>query len=892
MANNLLDTSENIFIDKYIFTDTTTNTINNDGVIIIDPNKIIKNGQVADRYVAQENLVMYANLKAFKRPATSVFFGETQNNGKPITVGSININMLNPIKAFGSNSDGNSVVIYKNKLTTDYTDFFSSNKTLDAATGEFKSTSNIQDPETFGIDSISISQNPSTSSIVKIQFTDVQGRTLFERGNDIDNPYNLFYTFPYPTFVLTVKGFYGKAIDYPLNLVKSNTKFDPETGNYTVDAEFVSRTFSIFNSFLLIYAYVAPFMFKKKNGKYLGYEILEQLYKTQNDYFTKQYSNDQKKLNKYIIDLSKQAPTLPYLYKIKDNLDKNMFDSTSLLGIKDIINSLDILKTISDAEYANIVTNEIGKSQEILNNGLQHIDNSINDITDTDTQNKLKSALSNQTFISLYPTNVSDPSATFYDTKINNNGYTQFTELYNKLIDNIAKIKSDKNNALIDEELTVIQNKIGFQPNTYNIYRILFNNIQTFLILLNIAGKKALYEFDTNKDRNSVQKESGEYENVTTPQGVTQKFYPFPNYFFVSYDQNDTQKKVFERKYPGLEQSNKNWSEVQFVDEIYKSIDAIKKIIVEPSTENTQIGTIPAVTSNTFYSGVNNIYYNSDKQTQYDIIYNMINSFNLNMIYSGLLFKNYTTNDYVSIIKNFANFELDIFTNIGLKTTDPKLQLSIFSNIKQLLDTSDSNGYYGIIKSKIINNGTVTTTDLDKVITNEISLINGSYTTKQLTKNINKINSFITNNKNFAPGLNIKFLQQFYNNNSPLIYNNITQTPYYDISAYGNQSSFFVPPNVKANISKIDYSTLTKNIVISGETNCFIYGQRFDEEIKVVSNTTVVSNINVDSNLKSYTDITPTLTYTINNKDTLLALIGFKNDANNGQTRNVNLYNF
>ena len=37
-----------------------------------------------------------------------------------------------------------------------------------------------------------------------------------------------------------------------LVLLKSNTNFDPSTGNYNITAEFQADVFSLFNTFLLI----------------------------------------------------------------------------------------------------------------------------------------------------------------------------------------------------------------------------------------------------------------------------------------------------------------------------------------------------------------------------------------------------------------------------------------------------------------------------------------------------------------------------------------------------------------------------------------------------------------------------------------------------------------
>ena len=93
-------------------------------------------------------------------------------------------------------------------------------------------------PETFGITQVDVSINATYVPEVTIEFTDVQGRTLFERGNDPNNPYNIFFTFPYPNFVLAMKGYYGSTIEYPLRLKTSNTRFDPNSGNYVTTCTF------------------------------------------------------------------------------------------------------------------------------------------------------------------------------------------------------------------------------------------------------------------------------------------------------------------------------------------------------------------------------------------------------------------------------------------------------------------------------------------------------------------------------------------------------------------------------------------------------------------------------------------------------------------------------
>ena len=226
------------------------------GVLVIDPNKVVdKYGQIVDRYVKQEDLTIYASLKVIKKAETSVIShaGGVDSNGniaEPTisaenTSQTIYVNFLNPLKN-KKRDDG--TYERKGKFTTEWSDFFTSDKANDKS-----SSSYIIDSETFGLHDITISVNANHLPIIKITFIDVQGRMLFERGNDPDSPYNVFFTYPYPKFYLTYKGYYGKAMEIPMYLLKSNTRFDSQTGDYHVTAEFQSEMFGLFNTFLVIY---------------------------------------------------------------------------------------------------------------------------------------------------------------------------------------------------------------------------------------------------------------------------------------------------------------------------------------------------------------------------------------------------------------------------------------------------------------------------------------------------------------------------------------------------------------------------------------------------------------------------------------------------------------
>jgi hypothetical protein len=286
-------------INPYATKSNDLNISDNTGVLVVDPNKVVNAyNEIKDRYVKQEDLQIYASLKVYKRGNSSVVYNaSTGARDKDITNEPIYINFLNPSSNV-KRSDG--FYVNKGKMTSEWTDFFTSDSANDK-----ESSSYILDAETFGITNISIKINANYHPIITIEFTDIQGRTLFERGNQNDNPYNIFYTYPYPNFSLRYKGYYGKSIETSLVLLKSNTRFDPSTGNYNITAEFQSDVFSILNTFLVVYAYTAPYMFKMDDGEYLGRKILKELYEKQNSKIREEVGDDE--FPKYEI---KNTPTL------------------------------------------------------------------------------------------------------------------------------------------------------------------------------------------------------------------------------------------------------------------------------------------------------------------------------------------------------------------------------------------------------------------------------------------------------------------------------------------------------------------------------------------------------------------------------------------------------
>lgn len=112
--------------------------------------------------------------------------------------------------------------------------------------------------EGFGITSINIKTDSSYVPTVDIEFVDIRGLSLVSLG--VKSPYSVLYSFPPPIFKLTVKGYYGKAIQYDLHLVRQSTKFDADSGNYFINANFIARRFAPLTDVLFKYIDIVPLM--------------------------------------------------------------------------------------------------------------------------------------------------------------------------------------------------------------------------------------------------------------------------------------------------------------------------------------------------------------------------------------------------------------------------------------------------------------------------------------------------------------------------------------------------------------------------------------------------------------------------------------------------------
>lgn len=243
MADNKFFNNQNVYVET-----------DYDNIIVIDPNKVVDgDGNVSERLVNHEELVMYASLEAKVLPRSKLVVGSNfQDEVQNIRVGELSddksrtINFMGPQPQKDEKGDPKDLF-----LNTNWTDSLTFGVNRD---GEV-------DSQLLGITSIAIKVNTSYAALVNIEMEDVQGRVLFEQGEN--SPYSAFFQLPYPLFTLTLKGYYGKAIRYELMLKDFNAKFDPQSGNYKISTNFISRNYALLSDIPIDALFALPHMYHR-----------------------------------------------------------------------------------------------------------------------------------------------------------------------------------------------------------------------------------------------------------------------------------------------------------------------------------------------------------------------------------------------------------------------------------------------------------------------------------------------------------------------------------------------------------------------------------------------------------------------------------------------------
>jgi len=264
----------------------------------------------------------------------------------------------------GTVSNGNVEKVFDN-LTVSMLGYNPETQRFTSRWGGVSSDGNTEPQyEGFGITSIRITVNSSYIPQVEIEFTDTRGLSLFNSGKD--SPYSVLHSFPPPLFQLTVKGIYGGQITYDLHLVKQNTRFEGNTGNFLITASFVGRTYAPLTDVLFKYAEIAPYLLQS-TGTTSGSNDVTTPTNTLRDFIIKS-----KKLYEQIGEINDKSADVSTREKLKNKSD----------GLTSVFTDLDGFPNT----FLNLTAGDADTS--LVNKGYVFMENKTSSISVTQAQSE------------------------------------------------------------------------------------------------------------------------------------------------------------------------------------------------------------------------------------------------------------------------------------------------------------------------------------------------------------------------------------------------------------------------------------------------------------------------------------------------------------------------
>lgn len=548
--------------------------------------------------------------------------------------------------------------------------------------------------ECFGIESITISYTAWLCPQITIKFVDIRGATVMqpvENNYFNDNNkaasseiYRALFSFPYPIFILKVKGFYGKGVTYRLAVSKTNFELDSSTGNFNITVDFVGYMFGIYTDIPMTYLAIAPYTME---GKLYWKQKIDEGVFTFKD-ANGNPTSDMIKIPELRLKLASVANSEESTSaaaegaKIKNNIEESLNSINNLresFPFKDWHEeeNINYLYTIvpSEMELKNFIKEVSGYVETVKSHDKTYNTKILNILTDLEDYSKKKQDLARIEIINSnneYTYNPKDKkSKANYEKYIqpynsiseyikkNNKGLNYFNVyVFTKnnpqfTFENFYKLLNEESNRLTqkreeyeveykNKEDRLIEQALGFKPSVKNIYNLIFAHMETFMHCFysntkiikdqlennQIKRSKSYYgvnDGDTDTERVVIKTSNGEEEN-TNPQ--SKYLPPYAAYYKKVNYNNETKTEL---RWPGELINGAELEELNFVKELlyaselyYESSANIEK---ELPYNNTPMGNTPTTVINDFIPLTNYDLMNKDTiSNPYDVIRHKINN--------------------------------------------------------------------------------------------------------------------------------------------------------------------------------------------------------------------------------------------------------------------------
>lgn len=519
-------------------------------------------------------------------------------------------------------------------LTTSYTDIPFTQATYSEIKGNSRGPK-----EQLGIDSINIDFNAQFFPMVTMKFTDVRAASLMapaeneyeaaiKDGEKIQNNFfKALFHFPYPRFLLTIKGYYGNSVTFILAVNDFKSTLE-ESGNFTIDISFIGYMYGVYADIPMRLLMVAP---------YIGFPEDSNELLTTNEYWNQKLNTE----FRYINDGADGGPMLTFLeyltrYKevVLGSFNGEMY-SDPLISPQDereYANTEKLLRILSEHEstFEKLIKSAEENNKEIykrrqatgergdelvefyasedvpqeksviylnpqdyvrFEKEVEEYNNTVSRYTDLKLLwppsliigGDFKREIENDEVVKAYYRNISKYPTTeggeqeyhffFCTEKFANNVKACRDDITKKREQTVENISRNADVAFLRE--------FGFKPTIENIFRMIFAHIDTFMHYMSETVKSA--DNMGRSGRRDIKKilNSSESININTDKVLP----PFFGYYT-----SDGDGKPSKLSYPGMNFRMANFPEVHLVDAICNGVssvvDSLKEQTETPIEQN------------------------------------------------------------------------------------------------------------------------------------------------------------------------------------------------------------------------------------------------------------------------------------------------------------------
>lgn len=680
---------------------------------LIDPNNFYGQDSSNNMSVPLEDLTISVQLTTNKKGRTVL-----SSNNNTNTAQSSNTVKVTFIE--GTEVNGQKV------LTSKFTDL----------TTVFDKDTPNSSSENLGITNIDIDFNSSYAPMVTINFIDLRGSSIFQNEaqlNNSENKYSVFFQLPYPLYELTIKGYYGKPVKYCLHMTKFNSKFNSQTGNFEITANFIGYTYAMLSDMLLGILKAIPYT-KRGIDKYKDSKVLNL-----NDLMVKITQIDS--------NLDKIGASDPNAAKLK--LAEEMLEK--LTDIKNRINQLgqeiDYNQDLTGEDaYRYIVQNDsTTEAKTKLEQGKVNYNKDITVLIEA--YNKLEGEVKAGAGLtySYFLTNNATKSLTSNIQVFYNENFNTQTKVIINVSDRKSKASNviltifsmtplfselDKARSILESELKNLKLTLGssikesitkslsFQPTVRNIVEVFTNAVEIFLAIIYEVSTEAETSSERKSQLNLAFKKNGNNGNSDLKSATKLKFYPWPDYRV-----NESNQGYVE-KYLGAPGVLKNWRavhELVFIDDLYNAFLTAKKVGDEAILQQQQ-GGATWIPTNPFDTKIYN-----NKEPYGRLINTTVNDIISLMLIRMVTFMGYTHDESLidsNVIKTIAKAEANAF--LRAKNLNGFGKTGVVAAFNSALQ---NNNFDSIIKTKNTINGVLTN------IIEESQIESGYYTYTYIGRN-------------------------------------------------------------------------------------------------------------------------------------------------------------